>query len=421
MNLPREPIAGMTLETFSALDLDGMTLPEPRFACAGLVVEGLSFLAGKPKLGKFWLALQLAIAVCLGGPWLGEPCERGEVLYLALEDSKRRLQSRVRKVLDRRRCPPTLHLATECRRLDEGGLDRISSWLDAHPEARLVIIDTLAKVKPRQKRNGDVYAEDSAAGSSLQALAFKHRVAVVVVTHTRKAGAEDFLEEVSGTLGLTGAGDSVLVLKRDRQATDGTLSITGRDIDERELALSFTHDALWTALGDAVDVRMTHERREVLDALRSWDPGPDKSPAMTPAQVAKVTGKTATATQKLLIKMKSEGHVYTGFKFGTWLPGPSPVSTGESRENAPTSLRELPAAISGERETHPACSLPTLPTLPTIPTLPSLPRERVGEQGCQHPAEMQYSGCLAGVSCVLCSSCGETLESAREPSEGAFA
>jgi RecA-family ATPase len=308
------------LETFTAQELEAMDLPEPRFACAGLVMEGLSFLAGAPKLGKSWLALQLAVAVALGEEWLGEPCERGAVLYLALEDSKRRLQSRMKKVLNHRVFPETLHLATECPRLDEGGLDRISSWLDARPDAGLVILDTLAKVKPRRKKNGDVYAEDSAAGAQLQALAFKHRAAVLVLTHTRKAAAEDFLEEVSGTLGLTGAADSVLVLKRDRQAAEGTLSLTGRDIEERELLLSFTSIRLWTALGAAADVRMSQERREILEALRAADPN---APAMTPTQIAREIGKTALAVRQLLMKMRPEGHVHAGIKFGTLLPGGS--------------------------------------------------------------------------------------------------
>jgi RecA-family ATPase len=306
-----------TLDTFTAAELAAMDLPEPRFACAGLVMEGLSFLAGAPKLGKSWLALQLAVAVAFGDDWLGEKCEKGAVLYLALEDSKRRLQSRLQKILDHRIYPPTLHMATECPRLDEGGLDRISTWLKAHPDARLVVIDTLAKVKPRRKKNGDVYAEDSAAGAQLQKLAFEHRAALLVVTHTRKAPTEDFLEEVSGTLGLTGAADSVLVLKRDRQAAEGTLSLTGRDIEERELALAFTSRDLWTLVGAAADVRMSQERREILEALRASDT------AMTPVRLAQELDKNRATTRRLLQMMKLEGHVHAGPKSGTYLPGPS--------------------------------------------------------------------------------------------------
>jgi hypothetical protein len=140
------------------------------------------------------------------------------------------------------------------------------------------------------------------------------------VTHTRKAAAEDFLEEVSGTLGLTGAADSVLVLKRDRQAVEGTLSLTGRDIEERELAIAFTSRDLWTLVGAAADVRMSQERREILDVLLAADP---KRPAVTPTQISKEIGKNPVTVRRLLMKMRFEGHVHAGLKFGTWLPGGS--------------------------------------------------------------------------------------------------
>jgi DNA-binding CsgD family transcriptional regulator len=306
------------LETFSGLELLKMELPEPRYACADLIVEGLSFLAGKPKIGKSWMGLQLAVAVVIGGRWLGNACERGSVLYLALEDSRKRLQSRLQIVLAGTECPSSLHLTTKCPRLNEGGIDLISSWLEAHPDARLVIIDTLAKVKPHRGKHADIYAEDGDVGTRLQALAFKHHIALVVLTHTRKAFAEDFLEEVSGTLGLTGAADSVLVLKRDRNAPDGTLHVTGRDIDERELALSFTRETLWVGLGAASDVRMSVEQRQILDLLRTWEA--DGSPAMTPAQIARELGKNRNTVRVLLRKMKAEGHVRQGLKSGTYVP-----------------------------------------------------------------------------------------------------
>jgi hypothetical protein len=308
-----------TLDTITAPELEALELAEPRFACAELIVEGLSFLAGKPKLGKSWLALQLAIAVALGEAWLGHACERGGVLYLALEDSKRRLQSRLRKILGGRDVPTALSFATECQRLDKGGLILISAWLDAHPDALLVIIDTLAKVKPIGKRGGNIYAEDSDAGARLQALAFKHHVAVLVLTHTRKASAEDFLEEVSGTLGLTGAADSVLVLKRDRHAEEGTLSITGRDIEEQVLSLCFTPEDLWVAIGHAADVCLSAERREVLEVLRASNPA-SGSPAMTPDAIAKALNKKPGTIRKLLKAMKSDGQVKVGMKSGTYIP-----------------------------------------------------------------------------------------------------
>ena len=85
------------MEAFSAADLLALTLPEPKWAVAGLLPAGFSVLAGKPKLGKSWLGLDIALAVALGGVALGSiHVSQGDVLYLALEDTTRRLQTRIR-------------------------------------------------------------------------------------------------------------------------------------------------------------------------------------------------------------------------------------------------------------------------------------------------------------------------------------
>ncbi len=108
--------------TFTAADLMREELPPVRWAVPGILPEGLSLLAGKPKLGKSWLALGLAVAKASGGVALGKiPVDQGEVLYLALEDNRRRLQNRLRKVLDGSPPPEGLHIATEWARVDEGG------------------------------------------------------------------------------------------------------------------------------------------------------------------------------------------------------------------------------------------------------------------------------------------------------------
>jgi hypothetical protein len=120
---------------FTATGLMGTIFPEPRFAVPGLVAEGLNLFAGGPKIGKSWLALGLGVAVASGGRALGSiPVDRGDVLYLALEDTPRRLQSRLRSVLQGQPAPDGLNFATEWRPMPEGGGDDLDAALAHRPD-----------------------------------------------------------------------------------------------------------------------------------------------------------------------------------------------------------------------------------------------------------------------------------------------
>jgi hypothetical protein len=191
-------------EIKSAKVLQTMTFAPIKHVVPGIFIEGLTLLAGKPKGGKSWLLLDTAIAVATNGWTLGEiHCLEGDVLYCALEDSERRLQSRLRKL--RQDFPERLSYCTELARLATGGLAQIRDWITVHPQARLVIIDTLAMVRETRKREETNYDADYAAILDLRKLANDSRIAIVVVHHLRKADADDAFDTVSGTLGLTGA------------------------------------------------------------------------------------------------------------------------------------------------------------------------------------------------------------------------
>jgi hypothetical protein len=296
-----------TPATFTASQLMGMTLSEPKWIVPDILPEGFCILAGNPKLGKSWLALNVCLAVASGGVALGTVrVEQGDVLYMGLEDTQRRLQSRLRKMLARDVAPPRLQIATEWARLDEGGIQKLSAWLEAHPAARLIVIDTLQKIKQAGRMGGNLYGEDYASVGAVKALADRYGVAIVVVHHRRKGlGGEDDLEAVSGSYGLTGAADSILSLKRERGRQDATLSITGRDVDEQELALSWNADVgSWTILGDAVEYKQSTERTAIVDALR------DAKHAMTVKEIHESgVGVNSEAVRILLYKMTKEGQV----------------------------------------------------------------------------------------------------------------
>jgi hypothetical protein len=336
---PREPPP--TVAVFTAADLRRMELPEPKWAVEGILPDGLSLLAGKPKLGKSWLALNLAVAVATGGVALGSiRVERGDVLCLALEDTKRRLKERLAKLAEKQglvEWPPTLYLARNWPRQDNGGLRALREWLRAHPASRLVVIDTWPKFRPFRARRGDSYEEDYLHASELKAVADEYRVAILAVAHCRKMDAVDPLDQVSGTLGLTGAADGTAVLKRERGQHDATLFITGRDIDEREIALSWEPQyALWSILGDAEEYRLSKERQEVITLLRK------AGESLTPTKIAQLLGKNVNAVKQLLWKMHQDGQLenYDG-RYGIGNPGnrgnpcPEAPETGAGRAQPP--------------------------------------------------------------------------------------
>ena len=290
---------------WTAAELIAATFPPPRWAVPGVVAEGLNLLVSPPKVGKSWMALGVAVAVASGGKALGKvDVDPGDVLYLALEDTARRLQNRLRVVLGKSGPPSRLTIATACEPMTEGGDRRIAAWLEAHPEARLVIVDVFAKVRGPVDRRSSAYDADYQAIGTIKALADRYGVAFLVVHHTRKAGAEDFLDTISGTQGIAGAADAVLVLSRSRGKSDATLRITGRDVEEADYALDFAPDrGLWTLLdGPAADYELGDTRRSILRLLR--DQGP-----MTPKQIGEALGIEANTAKLTAWRMSNDGQL----------------------------------------------------------------------------------------------------------------
>jgi hypothetical protein len=290
---------------WTADELMAETFPPVRWAVPGLIAEGVSLLAGPPKVGKSWLSLGLGLAVAGGDNALGAiPAQAGPVLYLALEDTPRRLQSRMGRILDDRPAPRGLTLATTCPPLPEGGAGAIASWLARNPAARMVVIDVFAKVRGRAATAVSAYDADYAAIGHAKKLADDYGVAVVLVHHVRKAGAEDFLEAVSGTNGLAGAADATLVLRRPRGEADGILNVTGRDVDESEYALRFTADnGAWTLLdGPAGDYSMSGTRADIMRYLRA-------NPGTGPKAITDALGISAENARKTCQRMANDGQL----------------------------------------------------------------------------------------------------------------
>jgi hypothetical protein len=291
----------------NAAELVARHFSEPKWAVPQIIAEGLTILAGRPKTGKSWWALDAAVAVAGGYEASGNiPCQQGAVLLLALEDNDRRLHQRLKVVLQGKAAPAALQYATVWRRADAGGLDDLRTWLSTHPGARLVVIDTLQKIRGQRRRDDGVYADDYLAVGQLKALADEFNVPFLVVHHLRKEAATDPLESVSGTAGLTGSADTILVLKREPKDSLGLLYVRGRDVPEAEIAMQFDEaTGKWLRLIGADDFRRSKERNAIIRALI------DLNEPMTPAEIADAIGKPRanSSVRVLLYKMHKAGDV----------------------------------------------------------------------------------------------------------------
>ena len=161
--------------------------------------------------------------------------------------------------------PDGLHLVTQWRRTDDGGLDDIRTWIAAQANPRLVIVDTFEKLRGNPDRDRGVYRDDYQAIGVYKALADQTGVPVLVIHHVRKAEASDPLDAISGTAGLTGSCDTVLVLKRESGSPYATIYVRGRDVQETQVALQFeAATGRWLKLGPAEDFRKSQERKAVV-------------------------------------------------------------------------------------------------------------------------------------------------------------
>jgi AAA domain len=296
--------------------LQGMTFAPITFVVPGLIpAEGATLICSKPKVGKSWLVLDVAISATMDRFVLGDlKAKQGDVLYLALEDSHRRLQSRMTRVLGafRETWPPGLTLATAWARVDQGGCEDIRTWVlerrAAGRSVSFVAIDVLKIMRPPPKSGQTPYDADYDAVRALQQLSLELGIAILIIHHTRKAEADDLMDKVSGTYGIVGAGDTIIVI--DRQTNGMVFDVRGRDVEANTFAVEFNKALCrWTILGDAEAVHQSQERKVILAIFRQAD-GPLSAAEVIDAGTRMeiwTSPPSHEAAKKMLQRLAAEG------------------------------------------------------------------------------------------------------------------
>ncbi len=266
-----------SLAVISAKELQQKEIAPPRFVVKGFLPQGLALLASPPKYGKSWFVLGLCLAVAEGKPFLGWDTVQGGCLYLALEDAQWRLQDRMNQVLAGGEAPEGLYYATTAQSLDQGLLDQLEEHMVAHPDTGLIVIDTLQKVRGAGSGKENAYSADYREVGQLKAFADRHGVCLLLVHHLRKMADDgDPFNRISGTNGILGAADTAFTLSRKKRSdTKTTLSITGRDIESREVVLEFDNARKrWQLLGsveqfEEQQARLEYESSDLVATIKA--------------------------------------------------------------------------------------------------------------------------------------------------------
>lgn len=253
------------LNTLNAAELFQMDVKPTEFIINGLIPVGLSLIASPPKYGKSWMMLDMSISVAAGSPFLDFKVNQCNVLYLALEDRFDRLKERMLRITGGKSFPTGLEIAIDAPPIGEGFIEYLEGFLNDYPETKLIIIDTFVKIRGIPNGKESAYAVDSREAGTLKKFADQHGVAVLLVTHTRKSvDTSDPFANITGTYGVAGAADDMIVLTKDKRSDTLTkMSVTGRDVAYEEYPIIFDdNSSKWVRQGESYELEAAkHEEQ----------------------------------------------------------------------------------------------------------------------------------------------------------------
>lgn len=260
-----DPVAAATIpatatvqlpEIIPATDLIGMPIPPLEYLVDDILACGTTVLAAPPKAGKSMMVFHLGMCVASGTPFLEHPTNQCGVLYLALEDSKARLKDRMLKILDGTVVPSQFYVVLESPTMDTGLFSVLDKYLELYPHIKLVIIDTLYRVRPQKGSWENMYKQDYREIGAIQSYAMQKGISTILVHHTNKQPHGDVFNSINGSQGIPGAVDQTWIIsKKTRNSNLATLHITGRDIQGEDLRIQFNSNNFhWDLCGTAEEM-----------------------------------------------------------------------------------------------------------------------------------------------------------------------
>ena len=285
----KEPVQLWNRRT--AADIINSDYPPVRWIVPDVIPEGLTKIDGGPKIGKSFLAIHLGTAVSSGGCFMGSiPVTQREVLYLALEDSERRLKNRLLKQGGIGNENFYIETAVSWK----GGIATLQKYLKEYPTTGLVIIDTLYMFSPMQDTNS--YSDTYKPISAIQKIATETEIPIILIHHTKKGtkdgSGEGWADEGMGSQGINGAVDTIILLKKSDGKNEGTMRIKGRDIEEVCFDVVFDKDiCIWRITGKGDVIRsLPKAQADVLAILEAAGQN-----GISTGEIANKLGKTSNA------------------------------------------------------------------------------------------------------------------------------
>ena len=312
---------------FNSLSLDMPTLmktelPPMKWAVAGILPEGFICLAGRPKAMKSWTALKLVYCVQNGLNFLDHQTVQGDAIYFGLEDSKRRIKDRVAQMGFDKLKQPQIVLGGDVPYLSFGYEECLENWIKSKENPRLVVIDTLARIKPRQSKSGTAYDQDNLLMNGIQKLAVQNNLTVLFITHLSKSSQEYSFDKIQGSVGVQGMTDAMWMLDRgDGVNSKASLKGRGRDILDFEYALNWDGDSMsYLYEGNLDIINQNENRREITKAMEDLSKELDQ---VRPSDVAKFYGvpsnsKDGRRMARTMQRMADQFELDRGLKYGTY-------------------------------------------------------------------------------------------------------